>query len=393
MDDPGADPELAGSLAGGTAGLLAVHDAIAADLHAYGWFLLAPGRHAADDGPAEAVLDALLVAGETAGELVDPTLTRAWLYALTRNECLRAAARRSAGWPAAGEEAAELAGRHGLAAAEVAAVLGGPVRPAAEPGPPVPVTAPPGWLRAELVAALGVEAAGRRAELARRAHPYDPEGFPVPVGSRRLSARALAWSAAAAVLVALAMLVTLPPGGGPTSALPGPALAAAVPAAAAVASTPAPLPTLRAAPFGAPPATTVAARPRPAPDRGADRRPAATTPAAAPAAERPATDGATGDEGWPRTALLVSVRPDRDCGATWAADLRVRAYGQEQGAVARVTAGADGAGTVALAGGDGTWAGELAGLPTGRGVTLTVTASRADGSTVRSVTRQVEHDC
>ena len=268
---------MAGALAGGTEGLLAVHDTIAADLHAYAWFLLASGRHAADDGPAEAVLDALLVAGEAAGELVDPALSRAWLYALTRNECLR---RRPAAWPAAEAEAAELAGRQGLAAAEVAAVLGRAVRPVADAGAPVPVDAPPEWLRAELVGALGVEAAGRRAELARRAHPYDPEGFPVPVDSRRLSARALAWSAAAVVLIALALLVSLP-AGGPTGALPGPALAAAAPAAgdaAAAAATPAPLPTLAATTLGAAPVTTLRGDPAaPAPDRGADRRPAATT--------------------------------------------------------------------------------------------------------------------
>jgi len=278
VDDP-ADPDLAGALAGGTEGLLAVHDAIAADLHAYAWFLLVPGRHAADDGPAEAVLDALLVAGETAGELVDPALSLAWLHALTRNECLR---RRPATWPAVEAEAAELAAQQGLAAAEVAAVLGRAVRPVADAGAPIPVDAPPEWLRAELVAALGVEAAGRRAELARRAHPYDPEGFPIPADSRRLSARALAWSAAAVVLIALALLVSLPVGD-PTGPLPGPALAAAAPApddAAGAATAPAPLPTLAATTVGAAPVTTsAAARPQPAPDRGADRRPAATTPA------------------------------------------------------------------------------------------------------------------
>ncbi|MFL6128973.1 MAG: hypothetical protein ACJ73E_07895, partial [Mycobacteriales bacterium] len=256
MDDPAAQTRLAGSLAEGIEGLVAVHDAIAPDLHAYACFLLAPGRHAADDGPAEAVLDALLVAGETAGELVDRALARAWLYALTRNECLRLASRRCTDWPVADAEAAELGRWHGLAPAEVGAVLGYAAPASAEPGPAVPAKEPPGWLRAELVAALGVDGAGRRAELARRAHPYDPEGFPVPVDHRRLSARTLAWSAAAVVLIALALLVTLPPGGA-TSALPGPALAAAVPAPAAASTLPL-LPTLPATPFGVtPPATAV----------------------------------------------------------------------------------------------------------------------------------------
>ena len=385
MGDP-AGSELAGLLAGGTEGLVAVHDAVAHDLHAYAWFLLAPGRHAADDGPPEAVLDALLVAGETAGELVDPALTRAWLYALTRNECLRLASRRTAGWPAGAAEAAELADRHGLAPAEVAAVLGHAVRPEAEPGAPVPAAAPPEWLRAELVAALGVEAAGRRAELARRAHPYDPEGFPVPVGSRRLSARALAWSAAAAVLVALGLLVTLP-AGGPTGALPGPGLAAAAPAPAGADA--APLPTLPARPFSSGPlATSAGSRPQSAPDRGADRRSATAGPADG-AVSRPPTGG---DQRFPRTTLLVSVRPTGDCGDTWTAGVGARVYGRDQADIAAVTASAAGR-TVSLAGADGSWTGELAGLPTGRTVTLTVTATAADGSTVRSVSRQVDHDC
>jgi DNA-directed RNA polymerase specialized sigma24 family protein len=186
VGDP--DSDLAGLLAAGTEGLVAVHDAVAADLHAYAWFLLAPGRHAADDGPAEAVLDALLVAGETAGELAHPGLARAWLYALTRNECLRVvASRRAAVWPGAAAEVAELAGRHRLAPAEVAAVLGEAARPDADPGPATPVKAPPRWLRAELVAALGVEAAGRRAELARRAHtpttPRASRSRSTPAGS------------------------------------------------------------------------------------------------------------------------------------------------------------------------------------------------------------------
>lgn len=390
VGDP--DCELAGRLAGGTEGVLEVFDAAVGDLLAYAWFLLAPGRHAADDGPAEAVLDALLVAGETIDELVAPTLTRAWLYALTRNECLRDASHRSAGAPPAELEAAELTGRHGLTAAEVAVVLGRAVRPAADPGPPVPARTPPGWLRAELVAALGAEAAGHRAELAARAHPYDPEGFPVPVDSRRLSSRALAWSAAAAVAVGLVLLVTLPTGGGAAgSALPGPVRAAALVAPVEVGAAPAALPTLGATPFGAP-ATTVGPRPEPATDRGADRRDTTTAPTSAPppATDRTRTEGtATGDDGWRRTALLVSVRPASRCGGTWTASVRAWAYSREQAPVARVTASAAGAGTVALSAGGGTWSGRLSGLPAGD-VTVTVTATAADGSTLRSVTREVD---
>ncbi len=393
VGDP--DCELAGLLSGGPEGVLTVHDAAADDLYAYAWFLLAPGRHAADDGPAEAVLDALLVAAETVGELVNPGLTRAWLYALTRNECLRVANHRSAGWPSAEVEAAELAGRHELTLAEVATILGRAVRPSGEPEPPVPVMATPEWVRAELAAATGVEAAGRRAELAARAHPYDSEGFPIALDSRRLSARALAWSAAAAVLVALALLATLPGGGGiASSALPGPARAAAVVAPVAGGPEPAPLPTLRATPFGVV-ASTGAPRPAPAPDRGADRR--TTTPAPTPAdpdaAAGSRTDGTADDDGGRRIALLVSARRTDDCDGSWTAGIRVWAYGREQGAVARVTVSAPGAGPVVLSGGDGSWSGELGGLPAGQDATLTVTAAAADGSTLRSASRTVDPDC
>jgi hypothetical protein len=392
VGDPAADSRLAGSLPG-IDGLLAVHDAIAPDLHAYACFLLAPGRHAADDGPATALLDALLVAGETAGELVDPAMTRAWLYALTRNECLRLTSRRPAERPDADAEATELGWRHGLAAAEIGAVLGHPARPGADPGPAVPVRAPPGWVRAELVAALGVEEAGRRAELARRAHPYDPEGFPVPVDHRRLSARALTWSAAAVVLIALSLLVILPAGGS-SHALPGPALAAAASAPAVADAAVTPLPTLAATSLDAAPATTAAPRPRPGPDRGADRRPAANAPAGAPAAQERTAAG-DGDRGW-QTTLLVSWQPGSDCAGDWTAELRVRAYGPDQAAITQVTASVTSgaaARTVALAPDGGSWQGELAGLPTGRTVTLTVRATAADGSTIRSVDRQLTHSC
>jgi hypothetical protein len=391
VDDPAARPRLAGSLAGGIEDLVAVHDAIALDLHAYAWFLLAPGRHAADAGPAEAVLDALLVAGETAEELVDPGLTRAWLYALTRNECLRRAGR-SAGPPEPDAEVAELCWQHGLAPAEVGAVLGWAARVPAEAGRPLPVAAPvpapPGWLREELVAALGVEAGGRRAELARRAHPYDPEGFPVPVDHHRLSARALAWSAAAVVLTALALLITVP-AGGPTGTSPGPALAAEMPGPAAAASFPAAaLPTLVATGFAEAPQTSSRAS-RPTPDRGVPGQAApATTPAGTPTA-RAGTAGA----GRPAAGLVMSWRPAGDCGSTWTADLRVRVYGREESAVTRVTATAAGGGSVALSRTGWGWAGTLTGLPSGRTATVTVTAGAADGSTVRSVSQELTHTC
>jgi hypothetical protein len=196
------------------------------------------------------------------------------------------------------------------------------------------------------------------------------------------------------VAVALVLLVTLPAGGS-SGELSRPALAAAVPAPAVATTTEAPLPTLPATPFATSPPASAAPRPQPAPDRGADRRPAATTPAAAPDSRQRADDAPTGDRRRPSTMLLVIVSADRDrpCGDSWTADVRARAYGAEQAAIARVTASVAGGGAVALSGGDGSWSGQLAGLPTGRAVTVTVTATAADGSTVRSVSRQVEHDC
>jgi hypothetical protein len=217
----------------------------------------------------------------------------------------------------------------------------------------------------------------------------------VPIDHRRLSGRALAWSAAAVVLLALALLVTVP-GGRPAGAPPGPALAAAVPARVAATSTIAPLPTLPATPFADTEESTSAPRPRPAPDRGADRRPASTVPADPPAPQV-ATDGAgDSDQRWPPTALLVSWRPAGDCAGDWTAELRVRPYGANQSAITQVTASVTGgaaAQTVSLSRDGAGWRGELAGLPTGGEVSVTVRAAAADGSTIRQVTRQLDHDC
>ncbi|MFL6127649.1 MAG: hypothetical protein ACJ73E_01105, partial [Mycobacteriales bacterium] len=129
-------------------------------------------------------------------------------------------------------------------------------------------------------------------------------------------------------------------------------------------------------------------------DRGADRRPAPTTPAGAPAG--PDGTAGAGDQRSPRTALLLTWRPERDCGSEWTADLRARAYGPDQPAISQVTASVTGgapAGTVTLSRDGASWVGALGGLPTGRTVTLTVRAEAADGSTVDSVSRTVTHTC
>ena len=149
------DRALAAALvSGGPGGLAGVYDAYADRLFAYAVTLLRDR-----DAAADAVHDALLVASERAGQLRDPDRLRPWLYAITRNECLRqlrdrrrAAPLEEAGdvidetadvgagargaelrelvWSAAaslnpGErEVLELSVRHGLAGSDLAAALG-----------------------------------------------------------------------------------------------------------------------------------------------------------------------------------------------------------------------------------------------------------------------------
>ena len=135
---------------GDRAGLIAAHDAYAADLYDY-------CRWALDDPAAaeNAVHGALLAAAGQPGLFGEPERLRPWLYAAARKECLRAARRiggpRFIGSAAGGDEPAtspqarrqlslarraaaqlgprdreiaELALRHGLSATELAAILG-----------------------------------------------------------------------------------------------------------------------------------------------------------------------------------------------------------------------------------------------------------------------------
>jgi DNA-directed RNA polymerase specialized sigma24 family protein len=68
----------------GTEGLLDAYDRYADRLHAYGCVLLAD-----EEAVASAVHDAFLVATERATGLHETARLGVWLYALTRNECLR----------------------------------------------------------------------------------------------------------------------------------------------------------------------------------------------------------------------------------------------------------------------------------------------------------------
>jgi DNA-directed RNA polymerase specialized sigma24 family protein len=383
-----AGAALAVALARGEeAGLLAAHDAYGSDLVGYAEFLLATrpapedAGHPADEAAA-AVRDALLVATGAAADLADPDRMRAWLLALTRNECLRR--RPGAGLPAP-VEAAEL-GRRGLRPADVAALVG--FAPASVPVRQAAPEVPPAWLRSELAAAAGPAGLARRVELARRARPFDPDGFPVPLDRRRLPTTVLAWSAAAAVVLALALLVLLPTGGaGAGAAAPqGPLLAAAAGSSSPDPATTVPdepVPTLADAPFGVP--TTTAARPAPAADRGGDRPTVAPTPAA------PATPARTAAAPQPRTQAETDGQSRRigvtwsqaGCGDGWTAAVHATTGGADVG---RVVAVGGGATTVLRRDGDG-WSGELTGLPTGRTVVVTVFADgplRPGSSTLRA---------
>lgn len=490
------DVALTGSLAIGDAdGLLAVFDAYGHRLHAYAAFLLGDTEAAGD-----AVLDALLVAAGAAGGLADPARLRPWLYALTRNECLRR--RPPGGQPGAvgAAEAVELADRHRMAPADVGAVLGLPAedapglprhRPAADsPGAPLgagagagaaadePLTEPliepptqplagllPGaagsplvpayvaangplpvggdprlpadvagggtemsWhqaetgaedgaaavsggpvsarLRAAVAAGAGPDAAARRAELTRRARPFEPDGFPVPLDRRRLSGAVLAWSVAAVVLLALGMLVVLPVGGGdPVAAAPvGSVLAGAGAPAAAMDETQ-PVPTLAASPFAVEvqpdQAGTNASRPPPALDRGVERGPA-TSPRGAPGDGRDAPSPTAPEPGGnrdrvPTTALSVSWSPRADLGCDdgWTAEVRARPYGPGADGVTGVQAivtGAGGQWTAALRLDGDEWRGQVPGLPTDRPLTLTVRAATADGTTIET-SRRLAFSC
>ncbi len=140
---------LAGLLTREATGFMAVYEAYAARLYDYAVGLLENGTAAED-----AVTDALLVAVDRVGLLGEPDLFGAWLYALTRNECLRQLRRGQethalhadrgddtmvvgferdgpewirqalAAVDPSGREVLDLAFRHGLGPAQLAAVLG-----------------------------------------------------------------------------------------------------------------------------------------------------------------------------------------------------------------------------------------------------------------------------
>lgn len=403
------DRALATSLAEGHLdGLLAVYDSYADRLFGYGFGLLG-----SDDAAIGAIRDALLIAHERAGELADPARLGPWLYALTRNECVRRLRHASA--DDLGSELAGLALRHRLPPADIAVIVGlsadeithrvrGLIaNPPADPVEPEP--AAPEALRAQLIDGAAPDAEDYRIALVRRAGPFADSGFPQPLDQRRITGGVLAWSTAAAVLLALALLVVLPgndaPAGGTTLA----ALPATVP------STTVSLTSLPEVPFGAGDAWPVpsAATLRPAPqvvppvDRTSTEAPAPrTTVASRPPAAAGTTAAPTAPDGQRQPAddaMVLAWYQNRTapaCSRTWSARVHAVALGTDSTSVTGMTASwsdQGGSRSIALQRSGRDWTGMASGLPTGRTVTLVVRARTTDGRTLTSKQLPLTYRC
>jgi DNA-directed RNA polymerase specialized sigma24 family protein len=405
------DRALATSLAGGHLdGLLAVYDSYADRLFGYGSGLLG-----SEDAAIGAIRDALLIAGERAGALPEPTRLAPWLYALTRNECVRRL--RHADGDDLDRELASLTRRHRLAPADIAAIVGlsidetthrlravvAAAPPDGEAGEdPAGEPAAPAALRAQLIAGAGADAEEYRAALARRAGPFGADGFPQPLDQRRITGGVLAWSTAAAVLIALALLVVLPgkdsPAGGTTlAALPG-GVTTSSPQPAALPqpsfTTPDAWPVPPAAslrPPTAPPPVEPAVTDEPATDT-----PAAAPPAAPPGASRlPPGPDRQGPESAGGVVSWYQNRTAPACPTVWTARLHAAVLGADAAEVTGVVASWTDQGRshpVTLQRSDREWVATVSGLPTGRAVSLVVRASTAGGRTV-SGAQQLLYRC
>jgi DNA-directed RNA polymerase specialized sigma24 family protein len=386
---------LADSLTRGAEGsLLAVTDAYGGPLWDYGRTLLDD-----PDAAAGAVRDALLIAGERAGALRQPGRFAAWLYALARNECLRRGQHRA---EATDAEITELATRHGLGAADIAEIVGLAPDEAADRLRGVDVAKPatrravPPALRAQVVDAAGPEVAEYRAALARRAGPYQHDGFPRPLDQHRIGGHMVAWLTAAAVAIALLVLV-LGPGGG--SAAPAP-VSAEVADAAGLGAAGAPA---RSAPTTVPPSAPPAEPARTLHPGGADATaavprttldPTSTAPvppaAGAPAGDTGAgtgPDGGGDQSGSGRLVFWSQNLTTPSCPATWTARVHVMPLG---GAADTVTVSwSGGAVTLSRIGSD--WAGDVEGLPIGADVPVLARASTPSGLVSR--TAHLRYSC
>jgi hypothetical protein len=403
------DRALATALAGGHPdGLLALHDCYADRLYDYGAELL-------DDPDAAigAIRDALLVAHELIGTLVTDDRLPIWLYALTRNECVRRRHRLATSADLDAELLVLV--RHRVPTADIAVVLGLSADDAthrlrvaratgasaaaeAASGEELP-PAPPA-LREQLIAGAGDDAAEYRAALAHRAGPFGPDGFPQPVDHRRIGGHVLAWCTVAAVLIALAVLVMLPGGDPPSGGTALAALPGGAPASAPELTSAAQPPAGRAATLPLPSASTLhapatAGEPPAVPATADD----ATTGPATPLGSRtpsvtmgPPGDGAVpaggGDSaGQPAggNASIASWFQNRTapaCESTWAARVHATVFGADPDAV-RAIGGAwvDAAGShpVALRRNGRDWSVTVVGLPTNHEVTLNLRANTSQG--------------
>jgi len=403
------DRALAEALAAGhPGGLLALHDAYVDRLHAYATALLG------EDGgtAAAAVQDALLVAAERAGQLAEPARLGVWVYALTRNECLRRQAT-----PDPGADAAELL-RHGLGPRDLAAVLGVShdevhtrLTLAGGPDGPVAVRPAPAGLRAQLTADAAVP--DYRAALAARAAPYGADGFPLPLDRHRLSGRVLTWSTVAVVLGALLVLVLVPGAGGEAgagaalAALPeegGAGAPALVPRAEPSFSPPvdfslAPASTLQPLPH--PPAPT-ATEDRAGAERATRRRglsrpsPSPAAPSAEPDPTGQGPASGHGDSIAAGSAVITWYEDASaaDCDPLWTARVHAVVVGIDPTTVeARWT---DGERTVTVPlrrDQDDLWTGDLAGLATDRRTWMVATAVASPGIEVDSPRRRLDRRC
>ncbi len=369
---------LAGSLAdGSTEGLLAAYDVYADRLYVYSRVLLAD-----EDAAAAAVHDALLVAAGRAPGLPLTTPLGPWLYALTRNECLRRRPGRTV--PSRERELVELARRHRLATADIAAVLGIEVSeaeqalaglPAACRLDPLPALNPPAALRHRLAAA-------DRAAAARQAGPFRANGFPHPLDRRRVSGRMLAASIVVVVLGALGLLTVVPGDGTGASGA-----AATGSAAAAAAAAPAGRPFAEPSSWPAPnpaPATSLRPLDRPAaPARGTG------TPGLGGPDSAPLADQAAGRElvGW------LENRTVPDCPRRWVARVHVTVVGVEAAQVVATWFDGSDIQTVSLRSHDRDWEGELAGLPVGKLLWWRAGATTTDGVTVTTAQQPLSYVC
>jgi hypothetical protein len=194
-------------------GLAVVCDEYAGRLQAYAGVLL----HGLPDTVVdESTGNALLVAAARARNLQQPERLRPWLYAVTRNECLRVlrAHRREHLGSARDAEVRVLSTEHGLDAPELALVLRISEHAAhelvhrlhepASRAAPVDVPDRPDRVRQRLLdSRLDPVAAGTA--LAAKAGPFDREGFPAEIATRRTPV-SVALAGVAVLLVALLSL-------------------------------------------------------------------------------------------------------------------------------------------------------------------------------------------